>query len=121
LPKEYDHIRVYATRLPLNQRSAAYPFGGYVINLGVSTDGHRDEGDDLLCVTFWDGDCEGGELGMFEAGLLLRTRQWDATIFSSCKITHFNMPIKGIRISLVLHSDKEGKKWVANQNNWEGD
>ncbi|KAJ7247199.1 hypothetical protein B0H12DRAFT_1073020 [Mycena haematopus] len=119
--QEYDHIRIWASRLPLNQRSAAYPFGGYVINLGVSTEGHRDEGDDLLCVTFWDGDSQGGELGMFEPGLLLRTRQWDATIFSSCKITHFNMPINGIRISLVLHSDKYGKNWVANQNNWDGE
>ncbi|KAK7041132.1 hypothetical protein R3P38DRAFT_2512630, partial [Favolaschia claudopus] len=61
----------------------------------------------------------GGDLGMYETGLLLRTRPWDVGIFPSSDITHFNMPINGVRISIVLHSDIYGERWVANKNGWE--
>ncbi|KAK7032936.1 hypothetical protein R3P38DRAFT_2773432 [Favolaschia claudopus] len=99
LPKEYDR---------------------YVVNFGVSTDAHLDPGDDELCVTFKDGSCVGGHLDMVEPGLLLMTECWDATTFRSCEITHFNTEIKGIRVSLVLHSDKNGKKWAEERNYWQG-
>ncbi|KAJ7504087.1 hypothetical protein B0H11DRAFT_1710380, partial [Mycena galericulata] len=119
LPKEYNAIRVYATRLPLNERSHAHPFGGFVFNVSVSTRGHRDEGDKLFCVVLPFGEWTGGELGLFEPKLLLRPRPWDAIIFPSCKITHFNLDFEGIRLSLVLHSDKYGDRWVQDMNGWE--
>ncbi|KAJ7899488.1 hypothetical protein B0H14DRAFT_2268433, partial [Mycena olivaceomarginata] len=105
--------------LPLNQRSVAFPFGGYVLNIAVSADGHRDGKDKIFCVVIPFGEWEGGELGLHEPGFLFRFRPWDAIIFPSWQITHFNMDFKGIRCSLVLHSDKEGDKWVQTKNNWE--
>jgi hypothetical protein len=65
------------------------------------------------------GEWTGGELGFVEPGLLFRLRAWDAIIFASCDITHFNLDFQGVRCSLVLHSDKHGDRWVQNKNNWE--
>ncbi|KAJ7508001.1 hypothetical protein B0H11DRAFT_2218000 [Mycena galericulata] len=111
LPKEHASIKVYATRLPLHERSHAHPFGGFVFNVRVSTRGHRDSGDKLFCVVLPFGSWTGGEVGMFEPGFLFRPRAWDGIIFPSCNITHFNMNFNGIRLSLVLHSDKYGDRW----------
>ncbi|KAJ6588086.1 hypothetical protein B0H19DRAFT_923866, partial [Mycena capillaripes] len=119
MPGEHARISVYATKLPLNQRSSAHPFGGFVLNVAVSTDGHRDEGDKIFCVVIPFGEWVGGELGLYEPGLLFRLRPWDAIIFSSCDVTHFNLDFEGIRCSLVLHSDKYGDRWVQNKNDWE--
>ncbi|KAJ7432244.1 hypothetical protein B0H11DRAFT_1760779 [Mycena galericulata] len=118
LPKEHASIKVYATRLPLHERSHAHPFGGFVFNVRVSTRGHRDSGDKLFCVVLPFGSWTGGEVGMFEPGFLFRPRAWDGIIFPSCNITHFNMNFNGIWLSLVLHSDKYGDRWVQNQNGW---
>ncbi|KAJ7730892.1 hypothetical protein DFH07DRAFT_756078 [Mycena maculata] len=118
MPNEYAKIKIFAERLPLNQRSHAHPFGGLVFNISVSTRGHRDGGDKLFCVVIPFGDWEGGELGMFEPGLLLRPRPWDAMVFPSCRITHFNRHFTGERCSLVLHSDKHGDKWAQYKNGW---
>ncbi|KAJ7657648.1 hypothetical protein DFH06DRAFT_990907, partial [Mycena polygramma] len=119
LPDEHCRIQVFAHKLPLNQRSAAHPFGGYVFNFVVSTDGHRDGGDKIFCVVIPFGEWTGGELGLHEPGLLFRLRAWDAIIFPSCHVTHFNMDFSGIRCSLVLHSDKYGDNWVQSKNNWQ--
>ncbi|KAK6981412.1 hypothetical protein R3P38DRAFT_2578469, partial [Favolaschia claudopus] len=115
------HHTLWASHLPLNERSAAYPFGGYIMNLCISTVGHRDNRDHRFCVviSYCHGEGVGGDLGMYETGLLLRTRPWDVGIFPSSAITHFNMPINGVRISIVLHSDIYGERWVANKNGWE--
>ncbi|KAJ7782286.1 hypothetical protein DFH07DRAFT_949083 [Mycena maculata] len=32
LPDEHREIKIFVTKLPLNERSAAYPFGGFVVN-----------------------------------------------------------------------------------------
>ncbi|KAJ6535545.1 hypothetical protein B0H19DRAFT_1322533 [Mycena capillaripes] len=118
LKKEYDHIRVFTTRLPLNERSRAHPFGGFVINIAVSTRGHRDAGDKIFCVVIPFGKWEGGELGLYETGFGFRLRPWDAIIFPSGDITHFNQHFKGIRFSLILHSDKHGDQWIRFHNGW---
>ncbi|KAF8185510.1 hypothetical protein K438DRAFT_1973818 [Mycena galopus ATCC 62051] len=49
LPKEYNHLRIWASSLPLKERSRAYPFGGHVLDIAPSTNGHRDDGDDIFC------------------------------------------------------------------------
>ncbi|KAJ7766829.1 hypothetical protein B0H16DRAFT_1453844 [Mycena metata] len=118
LPKQYDRISVTASQLPLNQRSEAYPFGGYVLNISVSTRGHRDKGDLEFCVVFPLGKWTGGGLGLFEPGFLFHLRSMDTIIFPSCDITHFNEDFKGIRMSLVLHSDKHGERWVVDRFGW---
>ncbi|KAJ7122258.1 hypothetical protein C8R44DRAFT_591344, partial [Mycena epipterygia] len=92
LSHEYEEIKVYVTRLPLNERSMAYPFGGFVINVSFSTRGHCDRFNKLFCIVIPFGEWTGGELGLFEPGFLFRLRPWDALIFPSCDITHFNLP-----------------------------
>ncbi|KAJ6453191.1 hypothetical protein C8R47DRAFT_1168442 [Mycena vitilis] len=117
-PDEHYKISIFANRLPLNERSPAHPFAGFVLNVGVSTWGHRDGGDKEFCVTIPAGDFKGAALGLYEPGLLFRLRPWDVIIFPSCDITHFNTHVQGTRISIVFHTDKAGDGWSKNQNGW---
>lgn len=55
---------------------------------------------------------------MFEPGFVFRLHAWDMVFFPSCDITHFNLDFEGIRLSLVLHSDKYGDQWVRSGNGW---
>ncbi|KAJ7080754.1 hypothetical protein B0H15DRAFT_855854 [Mycena belliarum] len=118
LPEDYEELKIFVTRLPLNERSLAYPFGGFVINISVSTKGHRDRFDKLFCVVIPFGYWTGGELCLFEPGFVFRLKSWDLLIFASCDVTHFNLDFDGVRLSLVLHSDKYGDKWVRSGNGW---
>lgn len=54
-----------------------------------------------------------------ELGIRLQLLCGDMVIFPSARISHFNMPFKGERTSLVVHSDGSGDNWVKNRNNWE--
>jgi hypothetical protein len=109
---------LYVSQLPLHSRSPAHPFGGFVINFDVSTAGHRDNGDDEFCAVITAQKCAGGEICLHEAGFILESCHGDIVIFPSSKITHFNLHFEGIRASLVLHSDKSGKRCAENFNNW---
>ncbi|KAK0436800.1 uncharacterized protein EV420DRAFT_1241136, partial [Desarmillaria tabescens] len=68
LPDVYQELTVFVDHLPLNDKSVAYPFSGFVINVGISTNGHRDGFDKLICAVIPFGDWEGGELCLYEAG-----------------------------------------------------
>ncbi|KAG6819293.1 hypothetical protein H0H93_013295 [Arthromyces matolae] len=118
LPDEYHSLIAYVENLPLRSTSPAYPFGGFVINISVSTHGHRDFGDKILCVVVPFGQWTGGELCLFEPGLVIGLSPGDVFIFPSGDFTHFNLHYEGTRMSLVLHSDKQGDKWVKNCNGW---
>ncbi|KAJ7181625.1 hypothetical protein C8R43DRAFT_869657 [Mycena crocata] len=118
LPKEYDELVVFVSKLPLNERSLAYPFGGFVINVCVATRGHRDRFDKRFCVIIPLGEWTGGELCLYEAGFVFRLQPWDILIFPSCDLTHFNLHFTGVRLSLVLHSDKFGDNWGRDGNGW---
>jgi hypothetical protein len=100
-------------------KSLAYPFGGLVLNLGVATDGHRDVGDKRLCVVIPFGEWDGGELCLFEAGIVVQMKAWDFIVFPSADITHFNLHFSGRRASVVLHSDKSMEDWKKERNGWE--
>lgn len=52
------------------------------------------------------------------SGFVFLLKPWDILIFPSCDITHFNLDFEGVRLSLVLHSDKYGDRWVINRNGW---
>ena len=104
--------------LPCSDVSPVYPFGGFVININVTTRIHRDHGDHDICLVLTISDCTGGELCLFEPGIVLGLRTGDAVVFSSAAISHFNLHYKGIRASIVLHSDKRGMDWVADRNGW---
>ncbi|KAJ6496818.1 hypothetical protein DFH09DRAFT_1103589 [Mycena vulgaris] len=118
LPEEYLEIKIYVTKLPLNERSAAHPFGGFVINISARTDAHRDIFDKLFCIVIPFGRWKGGELCLYELGFVFRLHPWDMLVFPSCDITHFNLDFEGTRLSIVLHSDKSGDKWVQTGNGW---
>ncbi|KAJ7629550.1 hypothetical protein B0H17DRAFT_962866, partial [Mycena rosella] len=107
--------RYMSTFLPLSPNTPAYPFSGFVVNLRVCTDEHKDGFDKDLCtVIVISDDCEGGELCLFEAGLCVHLRVGDIFIFPSCYVTPFNTHFRGLRATLVLHSDRAGDKWAKN-------
>jgi hypothetical protein len=98
----------------------AHPFTGIVININVATLGHRDRKDKRICLVLPIGDFTGGELCLYEPGLVIALRPGDLVIFPSYRYTHFNLDYEGLRSSLVLHSDKEGDRWLTDRNGWVG-
>ncbi|KAJ7735700.1 hypothetical protein B0H16DRAFT_1731120 [Mycena metata] len=117
-PDAYEQISMYCDILPMNATSPAYPFGGFVVNIRAATSGHRDPGDELLCIVIPFGRWKAGELCLYEVGLMFDMKMGDVLLFPSCDITHFNMHFTGKRGSLVLHSDREGKGWVRDRRGW---
>jgi hypothetical protein len=102
----------------MGQVSPAYPFTGFVLNICVSTTGHRDVGDLKLCVVIPFGEWEGGEICLYEPRLVFQAGPGDLLIFPSSKITHFNLHMKGSRYSLVLQTDKGLSRWTEDRNHW---
>ncbi|KAJ7670478.1 hypothetical protein B0H17DRAFT_1183717 [Mycena rosella] len=49
LPEHYEALTLYVDILPLSPNTPAYPFSGFVVNLRVCTDGHKDGFDKDLC------------------------------------------------------------------------
>ena len=80
---------------------------------------HRDQSDKRICVVIPFGDWEGGDICLYELGLVVKLRPGDVLVFPSCHITHFNLHFTGFRGSLVLHSDRQGANWVKDCNGWE--
>ena len=119
LPDIYDELSLYCKILPLNAHSPAFPFSGVVVNICVSTAAHRDVSDQRICIVIPFGQWEGGELCLYELGLVVKLQAGDVLVFPSCDITHFNLHFTGKRGSLVLHSDRQGKRWVKNYNGWQ--
>jgi len=118
LPDAFDRLRVFCEILPLNQMPATYPFPGFVLNIQVCTEAHVDANDDTICVVIPFGPYEGGELVLYEAGLVLEIQEGDILIFPSYRLTHFNLHFTGVRGSVVMHSDKAVTTWNANRNGW---
>ena len=120
LPEIYQDLSIFADVLPGNEASPVHPFGGFVLNINVVTRAHCDVKDLHVCLVLVIGQHTGGELCLVEPGLVLRLRNGDMALFPSGCITHFNLHYKGIRSSLVLHSDGAGKAWADNRNHWIG-
>jgi hypothetical protein len=118
LPEEYEILDVVASSLPGNAESVARPFTAIVINVNACSKGHRDRQDLDFCLVIPIGTFTGGALVLMETGLVLYLRQGDIVIFRSGDITHLNLHYQGKRSSIVLHSDKEMRQWVREQNGW---
>ncbi|KAJ7490347.1 hypothetical protein B0H11DRAFT_1912329 [Mycena galericulata] len=118
LPDEYSTVSVFADVLPLNVFAPAYPFSGFALNLRVATDGHRDPLDKDYCLIIIISECEGGELCLYELGLVAGLKTGDVFIFPSCYVTHFNLHFNGLRATLVLHTDRHGDQWAKNGGGW---
>ena len=117
LPNEYNHLEATASILPDNNTSAVRPFVGLVINLNVITAAHRDSKDDTVCLVLALGDFDGGELCLYEPGLIIPLQHGDFIIFPSFRFTHFNLHYKGRRASVVLHTDREMSNWRDGERN----
>ncbi|KJA24319.1 hypothetical protein HYPSUDRAFT_136399 [Hypholoma sublateritium FD-334 SS-4] len=118
LPETYAALSLFVEVLPCSDVTPIYPFGGFVININVTTRIHRDHGDHDICLVISISDCLGGELCLFEPGIVLDLRSGYSVIFASAAISHFNLHYKGIRASIVLHSDRGGMDWVVDRNGW---
>lgn len=85
----------------------------------MCTRAHRDHKDDTICVVLEFSDCEGGEIVLFEPGVVIKLGEGRGCIFTSAITTHFNLDYVGERTSLVFSTDKDGKGWVdGNRGGW---
>ena len=95
LPDEYRHLEAIASILPDGNTSPVHPFVGLVINLNAVTRAHRDSKDDTMCLVLALGDFEGGDLCLYEPGLVIPLRHGKFVVFPSGDITHSNLHYKG--------------------------
>ena len=114
----YNEIDPWVQKLPLNAYAPVEPWSGVVVNANCATLAHRDVGDNKHCMVMVVSDCIGGDLVFHEPGLVVSARNGDSTLFQSVSLTHYNLDFKGIRGSLVFHSDKAGHRWKADSNGW---
>ncbi|RDX40619.1 hypothetical protein OH76DRAFT_1365962 [Lentinus brumalis] len=119
-PGLFQKISILASTLPGNQDVPAYPFSGFVLNINVATRVHRDGKDLLACLVLPIGNFTGGDLVLYEPGLVLPLRLGDLVFFRSPEISHFNLHFCGVRASLVCHTDREGVVWSQTGNGWNG-
>jgi hypothetical protein len=119
LPETYQKLTGYANCLPGDEFVAGYPFCGLVLNLNISTKIHRDPEDLDICLIIVISECTGGELVMYEPGLVVGQRNGDMIAFPSGDISHFNMDFSGFRSSIVFHSDAASESWTGPHTNGE--
>ncbi|KAG1856083.1 hypothetical protein F4604DRAFT_1522245, partial [Suillus subluteus] len=83
LPTEYEVLAELAQDLPGGKVSPVTPFLSLVVNLNVSTLGHRDRFDKDFCLVLPLGDFRGGALVMLEQHLVLELHSGDFAMFCS--------------------------------------
>lgn len=122
MPDDYEVLSQFAKALPAGGHAPAYPFTSIVINLNCATKVHRDVKDFAFCLVLVlsDNDCQGGDLCFVEPGIRLQLRSGDIVLFRSSEFTHYNMHFKGIRASVVLHTDLSSQSWLEDRNKWDG-
>jgi hypothetical protein len=107
----------YSDELPFNAVLPCRPWGGYAVNMGVSTTAHRDR-DKGVCFVGPFGNWRGGELVLFEYGLIVEHVGGAGFFFQSSSCTHFNLHFEGTRGSVVFHTDREATQWNVDRNGW---
>ncbi|KAA1473696.1 hypothetical protein DENSPDRAFT_752236, partial [Dentipellis sp. KUC8613] len=83
LPREYELLSMDAQFLPGNALSPVHPFLGFVVNLNVSTKGHRDSKDKTYCLVLPIGEFKDGALVFYEQGLTIELQSGDFIVFQS--------------------------------------
>ena len=68
-----------------------------------------------FCVVIPFGKWEGGQLCLYELGLVLDLQAGDFVLFRSDIITHFNLEHTGKRCSIVLSTDKLLVSWAEDR------
>ena len=115
IPQETVELENLINNLPLNDSSPTKPYASLVLNCSVATKPHRDTGDFSCCLVVPFGEWQGGMLILYEPGLILILEDGQPCWFNSRKITHFNADMKGIRGSLVFHTDYGLQGWEKNR------
>ena len=101
--------------LPGKQCPLVAPFSNLVVNL--ATKAHRDVMDKEFCLVMPIGDFEGGDLCLYEPGLVFALKNGDLAVFPSGCTTHFNSHFKGYRASFALSVDKMMDGWTGGRRN----
>ena len=104
----YNQIVPWIQELHIDAYCSCEPWSGIIVNANCASRVHRDVSDDDYCMVLVTSDCMGGNLVFHELGLVFSGRNGDASVFCSVSLTHYKLDFKGIRESLVFHSDKAG-------------
>lgn len=118
LPAEYRATVQILDTLPGQPSSLVSPFPSFAFNINVCTQGHRDVGDNNLCLVLVAGHFEGGALALHEPGLVVELGNGDWAAFQSNLTTHYNLHYSGKRASFVLQGDKDFNRWLQERNGW---
>lgn len=115
-----QHEDLYASLGPSFQLGSA-PFCMTVVNVQPATRGHRDCSDmlDSICLVLALGNYAGGELCLYEAGVVLELNHGSFVAIRSKRDVHFNLDFSGQRLSFVFTSDQSLKRWKDKRNGWE--
>ncbi|TFY71795.1 hypothetical protein EVG20_g1187, partial [Dentipellis fragilis] len=113
---ELEELEVIIRSLPLSSSSPFHPWTSMIVNFQAVTAGHCDYGDKNFCGIFTLGDFVGGELVLYEPGLVVPLRSGDLAIFPSADTTHFNLHCTGVRMSFVFKSDHQLSRWPRDAN-----
>lgn len=114
------HEALHASLSPTYKLGSA-PFCMTVLNLLPATRAHRDWSDmvDSVCLVLALGDFEGGELCLYEAGLVIELPHGSMVAIRSRRDLHFNLNFVGQRVSFVFTSNRGLSRWDERRNGWE--
>ncbi|KAG9089883.1 hypothetical protein FS749_000973 [Ceratobasidium sp. UAMH 11750] len=96
------------------------PFCMCVVNIQPVTNSHRDDSDDVdsFCLVMALGEFTGGELCVYQPGLVMQFLPGTFVAIRSKRDVHFNLHYVGRRMSMVFTSDGDLKRWEKDRNGW---
>ncbi|KAG8715030.1 hypothetical protein FRC09_016998 [Ceratobasidium sp. 395] len=114
-----EHQKLFVSLSPAF-KIGCQPFCMFVLNTQPLTHGHRDDTDnvDSFCLIMALGDFSGGELCLYEPGMVIELVPGAFAVIRSKRDVHFNLHFKGRRMSIVFTSDGDLKRWEEDQNGW---
>ncbi|KZO90004.1 hypothetical protein CALVIDRAFT_430995 [Calocera viscosa TUFC12733] len=120
LRQEYRLLEDLVQQPTLNTQLPCYPFPSFVVNIHCCVTAHRDDQDPDggVCVLLVFGNFKGGQLVLYEPGLVLKVEAGDMVIFPSMSLTHFTLHFQGRRGTIVMHGDRSWEGWQQDYNGW---
>ncbi|TFY53850.1 hypothetical protein EVG20_g9945 [Dentipellis fragilis] len=118
---EIQSLELILEKLPGVGSSPFHPWASLVINFKIVTTAHRDYSDKNLCGVLPIGDFIGGELVLYEPGLVVPLQSGDLCVFPSHSTTHFNLHTVGSRTSFVFTTDAALDAWKDKYNGYSAD
>ncbi|TFY59839.1 hypothetical protein EVG20_g7638 [Dentipellis fragilis] len=108
LPEEYKLMMVDAEFLPGNAQLFVRPFLGWVVNINIVAEAHRDGKDRHYCLVMPLGDFEGGALVLYEQGLVLELRNGDYKLYSTilCAADRMQQTVRPVVMRSSRHEEE---------------